>query len=93
MIRNGDTEIILSAITSFKIAKNLNHPSVIKPYELFINRETEKIFYVMEYCEYGSLQDYIENLWSLSPHKRDRTNKTRATSIDYLDEESNSLDS
>lgn len=55
MIRNGDTEIILSAITSFKIAKNLNHPSIIKPKELFINRETEKIFYVMEYCEYKSL--------------------------------------
>lgn len=55
MIRNGDTEIILSAITSFKIAKNLNHPSVIKPFEIFINRETEKIYYVMEYCEYGSL--------------------------------------
>lgn len=73
MIRNGDTEIILSAITSFKIAKNLNHPSIIKPYELFINRETEKICYVMEYCEYGSLQEYIESLWSLSPKKKYRT--------------------
>ncbi|EAS02451.2 Serine/Threonine kinase domain protein (macronuclear) [Tetrahymena thermophila SB210] len=95
MIRNGDTEIILSAITSFKIAKNLNHPSIIKPYELFINQETEKIYYVMEYCEYGSLQDYIENLWSLSPHKRDHRSmsKMKTTSTDNLEDESNSLDS
>ncbi|KAL4432623.1 hypothetical protein ABPG74_004916 [Tetrahymena malaccensis] len=95
MIRNGDTEIILSAITSFQIAKNLNHPSIIKPYELFINQETEKIYYVMEYCEYGSLQDYIENLWSLSPHKRDHRSmsKMKTTSTENLEDESNSLDS
>ncbi|KAL4479213.1 hypothetical protein ABPG72_011425 [Tetrahymena utriculariae] len=96
MIRNGDTEIILSAITSFQIAKNLNYPSIIKPYELFINQETEKIYYVMEYCEYGSLQDYIEILWSLSPHnKREHRSmsKMKTTSTDNLEDESNSLDS
>lgn len=63
MIRNGDTEIILMAISSFKIAKNLNHPSIIKPKELFINRETEKIYYVMEFCEFKSLQEYVETQW------------------------------
>jgi len=82
MIRNGDTEIILSAITSFKIAKTLNHPAVIKPKELFINRETEKIYYVMEFCEYGSLQEYIENALNMSPRKRDK-NRPRPPSIEF----------
>jgi len=86
MIRNGDTEIILSSITSFKIAKNLNHPAVIKPKELFINRETEKIYYVMEFCEYGSLQEYIENALNMSPRKRDK-NRPRPPSIEFNEDE------
>lgn len=75
VIRNGDTEIILSAITSFNIARDLHHPSVIKPQELFVDRETEKIFYVMEYCEYSSLQIFFENLWGISPKKARRNRR------------------
>lgn len=43
----------------FQNVSILDHPSIIKPYDLYINKITERIHYVMEYAKYKSLNHYL----------------------------------
>ena len=58
----------MANIQSFKIevdiAKKLNHPNIVKIFEMW--EDSKFFFIVMEYCEGGELLDYIADNYRLS---------------------------
>lgn len=54
--RSSDVEIMNTMKTTFLNAVSLNHPNIIKHYELFIDQNKEQAFLLMEYSENSSLE-------------------------------------
>ena len=48
-------------IKDFKIVRHLRHDSIVKAYELFIDYNTENIYYIMELVEGKKLSSYIRH--------------------------------
>ena len=48
------TNLLKDALKEIAILKKLNHPNIIKLYEILHNYEKEKIYLIMEYAEYRS---------------------------------------
>lgn len=41
-----------------EIHKNLNHPNIVKLYDIILNRDNHTIFMILEYCAFGDLQSF-----------------------------------
>jgi [calcium/calmodulin-dependent protein kinase] kinase len=50
--------------------KKLDHPNIIKLYEILHNYQKEKIYLILEYAEYGDIVDYDEEsgIFSINKH-------------------------
>ena len=55
------TNLLKDALKEIAILKKLDHPNIIKLYEILHNYKKEKIYLIMEYAEYGDIVDYDEN--------------------------------
>ncbi|CAK69585.1 unnamed protein product (macronuclear) [Paramecium tetraurelia] len=56
----NDPELIRTIIQTFNINRTLNnHPKIIRSYDLYIDENEQVAYWVMEYCNYKSLQSYM----------------------------------
>ena len=71
------TNLLKDALKEIAILKKLDHPNIIKLYEILHNYQKEKIYLIMEYAEYGDLVEYDEDtgLFSINKHISDVYNK------------------
>lgn len=49
-------------VSEVNIIKDLRHAFIVRYYDRIIERETKKIYIIMEYCPCGDLADFINNL-------------------------------
>lgn len=59
--RSGDPEIIKTFIETYRICRILNHPSILKCQELYVDEETEQLQLIMEFCGYPSIQKVLKH--------------------------------
>lgn len=73
------TNLLKDALKEIAILKKLNHPNIIKLYEILHNYEKEKIYLIMEYAEYGNIVDYDEDsgIFKINSHISDIYNKIK----------------
>ena len=65
-----------------KISKQVDHPNIIKTYEIF--EESGKIYIVMEYCSKGDLFDYLKDHKKLSEEEARKFYKQLIEALEYL---------
>ena len=63
------TNLLKDALKEIAILKKLDHPNIIKLYEILHNYQKEKIYLILEYAEYGDIVDYNEENGSFSINK------------------------
>ena len=49
------------------IQKNLNHPNIIKLFEIIDDNEDEKLHMVLEYCPFGEIMKFSEESMTFCP--------------------------
>lgn len=54
--KNARNELDLNR--EIDIQKNLNHPNLVKLFEIIDDEEDEKLHMVMEYCEHGEIMTF-----------------------------------
>lgn len=59
VIKKKDQDIIRSLKTQFRILKNLDHPSIIKAYNLFIDEKCGISHLVLEYSSWPNLRFHL----------------------------------
>ena len=71
------TNLLKDALKEIAILKKLDHPNIIKLYEILHNYQKEKIYLIMEYAEYGDIVDYDEDsgIFTINKHISDVYNK------------------
>ena len=77
------TNLLKDALKEIAILKKLNHPNIIKLYEILHNYQKQKIYLIMEYADYGDIINYNEatGIFSINQHVSDMYNQNE------LDEE------
>jgi [calcium/calmodulin-dependent protein kinase] kinase len=75
------TNLLKDALKEIAILKKLDHPNIIKLYEILHNYQKEKIYLIMEYAEYGDIVEYDEDsgIFSINKHVSDSYNKNKDT--------------
>jgi len=68
----------------FQNVSILEHPFIIKPFDLYINKITEHIHYVMEFVKYKSLNHLLSKFGSLSEKNVIEILRKLLTTIDYM---------
>ena len=60
----------IDALKEIAILKKLNHPNIIKLYEIMYCKKNKKIYLILENCEHGDLINYDEdqNIFQLKCH-------------------------
>ncbi len=59
IIRTNEIEILKAVKSEFMIQKELNHPNIVKVYEMYFNPITSRIQIIMELVEGSELFDSI----------------------------------
>jgi serine/threonine protein kinase len=62
IVREEDEEKILAHKNEFKIMERLNHPNVVRSFEMFINDQKKEVYQVMQYIEGKEVFDLISEL-------------------------------
>ena len=64
------TNLLKDALKEIAILKKLNHPNIIKLYEILHNYKKEKIYLIMEFADYGDIVDYDEEkgIFNINKH-------------------------
>ena len=83
------TNLLKDALKEIAILKKLDHPNIIKLYEILHNYQKEKIYLIMEYAEYGDIVDYDEDngIFSINKHVSEIYNKNKKPNKYYLEED------
>ncbi len=55
-------------MSEVNILRELKHPNIVRYYDRIIDKQNQKIFIVMEYCEGGDLAAFLKKL------KKDKEN-------------------
>jgi [calcium/calmodulin-dependent protein kinase] kinase len=63
------TNLLKDALKEIAILKKLNHPNIIKLYEILHNYQKQKIYLIMEYADYGDIMNYNEDTETFSINK------------------------
>ena len=73
------TNLLKDALKEIAILKKLNHPNIIKLYEILHSYQKEKIYLIMEYAEYGDIVEYNERdgIFSINQHISEIYNATK----------------
>ncbi|KAF2770623.1 kinase-like protein, partial [Teratosphaeria nubilosa] len=69
--------------SEYAIAKALDHPNVVKTYALCTSERGTRWHHVMEYCEYGDLNDLV-NMGYMSRRDKDCMFKQLLRGVEYL---------
>ncbi|MEX0597421.1 MAG: serine/threonine-protein kinase [Candidatus Paceibacterota bacterium] len=59
--RNGKNLKINKIWNEIEIMKELDHPNIIKLYDVYIDIKNEYLYLIMEFCDGGDLSDYIND--------------------------------
>ena len=59
IIRTNEIEILKAVKSEFLIQKDLQHPNIVKVYEMYYNPITSRIQIIMEHIDGGELFDNI----------------------------------
>ena len=64
------TNLLKDALKEIAILKKLDHPNIIKLYEILHNYQKEKIYLILEYADYGDIVDYDEEngIFNINKH-------------------------
>jgi [calcium/calmodulin-dependent protein kinase] kinase len=64
------TNLLKDALKEIAILKKLDHPNIIKLYEILHNHQKQKIYLILEYAEYGDIVEYDEDkgIFSINKH-------------------------
>lgn len=60
ILRTCEEEIFALMRKTFLLQKELNHPNIVKAYQLFLNQKGARIHLVMEYCPYEPLSSLLK---------------------------------
>ena len=72
--------------TEFHVLTHLNHPSIIKVYNVFSNEQ--RLYLILEYCQNGDLQQYINKNGPVTSQKDLlRILKMMLSSLEYLEDQ------
>ena len=68
------TNLLKDALKEIAILKKLDHPNIIKLYEILHNYQKQKIYLILEYADYGDIVDYDEEngIFSINKHVEER---------------------
>ena len=68
------TNLLKDALKEIAILKKLDHPNIIKLYEILHNYQKQKIYLILEYADYGDIVDYDEEseIFSINKHVKER---------------------
>ena len=64
------TNLLKDALKEIAILKKLNHPNIIKLYEILHNYQKQKIYLILEYADYGDLVNFDEEtgIFTINSH-------------------------
>ena len=68
----------------FQNVSILEHPFIIKPFDLYINKITEHIHYVMEYVKFKSLNHFLSKSGNISEQHVIEILRKLLPTIDYM---------
>ena len=68
------TNLLKDALKEIAILKKLDHPNIIKLYEILHNYQKQKIYLILEYADYGDIVDYDEEseIFSINKYMEER---------------------
>ena len=68
------TNLLKDALKEIAILKKLDHPNIVKLYEILHNYQKQKIYLILEYADYGDIVDYDEEseIFSINKHMEER---------------------
>lgn len=73
IVRTSELEIVLQVKNEFLHLKRLDHPNVIKVYELYYSPSLHRIYLVMEYVEGKEMFEALQDMGQYSGNQRART--------------------
>ena len=71
------TNLLKDALKEIAILKKLDHPNIIKLYEILHNHQKQKIYLILEYAEYGDIINYDEEkeIFNINSHVEEMYNQ------------------
>ena len=72
--------LLKDALKEIAILKKLNHPNIIKLYEILHDKEKEKIYLILEYAEHGEIMSFdgINNNFNINKYIKEKNIKNPA---------------
>ena len=66
--------LLKDALKEIAILKKLNHPNIIKLYEILHDKEKEKIYLILEYAEHGEIMSFdgIKNIFNINKYIKEK---------------------
>ncbi|KAL4508228.1 hypothetical protein ABPG72_021601 [Tetrahymena utriculariae] len=86
-VKLKDEETVMQVIREFKNIKKLNHPNIVKMYELFVDEVKRRIYTIMELVEAREMFQVIRKLGSYSEQIASKIFKQILSSIKYMHEQ------
>ena len=73
------SNLLKDALKEIAILKKLDHPNIIKLYEILHDYQKQKIYLILEYAEYGDIVNYDEDkdIFSINNHIKKEMDKKR----------------